>query len=279
MRYVKNTDFIKLPRISLIGAGPGDPELISRKGYRLLQEADVVLYDALVSKELLDELPQQVHKVYVGKRCGEHSWTQDEINQFLVDCAFRYGHAVRLKGGDPFVFGRGHEELQFAGGYGIPVEVIPGISSAIAGPASAGIPVTHRGVSNSFWVITATTRQHQTSEDLLLAAQTSSTLVILMGTRKLSEIVQLVLQHRSEGTPVGLIESATLPDAKTILGTLGEVEELAREKKFSAPGIIVIGEVAGLHPFFQETTNPAITQNDGMFESTKSSRLVQRQHL
>lgn len=273
MKYVKNTDFLNLPRLSLLGAGPGDPELISRKGYRLLQEADVVLYDALVSSELLDELPQHVHKVYVGKRCGQHSWTQDEINQFLVDCAFRYGHVVRLKGGDPFVFGRGHEELQFAQSYGIPVEVVPGISSAIAGPASVGIPVTHRGVSNSFWVVTATTRKHQISEDLKLAAQSSSTLVILMGTRKLSDIVQLVMQYRSAKTPVGLIESATLPNARTILGQLGEIEELAMEKQFSAPGIIVIGEVAGLHPFFQDRTGQGIIsthRSEGQVSSSRS---------
>ena len=258
MKYVKNTDFYNSPRLSLVGAGPGDPELISRKGYRLLQEADVVLYDALVNQELLDELQPRVHKVYVGKRCGQHSWTQDEINRFLVDCAFRYGHVVRLKGGDPFVFGRGHEELQFAQSYGIPVEVVPGISSAIAGPASVGIPVTHRGVSNSFWVVTATTRKHQISEDLKLAAQSSSTLVILMGTRKLSDIVQLVLQHRSVETPVGLIESATLPHARTILGKLDEIEQLAMEKEFTAPGIIVIGEVAGLHPLFQDKARRAV---------------------
>ncbi|MBX2877748.1 MAG: uroporphyrinogen-III C-methyltransferase [Saprospiraceae bacterium] len=274
MKYVKNTDFCNSPRISLVGAGPGDPELISRKGYRLLQEADVVLYDALVSKVLLDELPQKVQKVYVGKRCGQHSWTQDEINQFLVDCAFRYGHVVRLKGGDPFVFGRGHEELQFAEGYGIPVEVIPGISSAIAGPASVGIPVTHRGVSNSFWVITATTRHHQISEDIKLAAQTSSTLVILMGTRKLSEIVQLVLQYRSAETPVGLIESATLPNARTIMGRLGGVEALAAEQAFSAPGIIVIGEVAGLHPFFQSTNRTESTSDSAAKEWRNSSATI-----
>lgn len=274
MKYVKNTDFCNSPRLSLVGAGPGDPELISRKGYRLLQEADVVLYDALVSQELLDELPKSVHKVYVGKRCGQHSWTQGEINQFLVDCAFRYGHVVRLKGGDPFVFGRGHEELQFAQAYGIPVEVIPGISSAIAGPASVGIPVTHRGLSNSFWVVTATTRKHQISEDLKLAAQSSSTLVILMGTRKLSAIVQLVKKYRSPETPMGLIESATLPQARTILGCLGEIEELAIEKQFSAPGIIVIGEVAGLHPFFQDRTAGGIAGTNPLQEGLPSSKSI-----
>ena len=274
MKYVKNTDFCKSPRLSLVGAGPGDPELISRKGYRLLQEADVVLYDALVSQELLDELPKRVHKVYVGKRCGQHSWTQDEINQFLVDCAFRYGHVVRLKGGDPFVFGRGHEELQYAQAYGIPVEVIPGISSAIAGPASVGIPVTHRGLSNSFWVITATTRKHQISEDLVLAAQTSSTLVILMGTRKLAEIVQVVSRYRSAETPVGLIESATLPNARTILGHLGEIEKLAGDHQFSAPGIIVIGEVAGLHPFFREKTRIGMMPANHLEEQRPSSRSI-----
>ena len=178
-----------------------------------------------------------------------------------------------MKGGDPFVFGRGHEELQFAQAYGIPVEVVPGISSAIAGPASVGIPVTHRGISNSFWVVTATTRKHQISKDLKLAAQSSSTLVILMGTRKLSNIVQLVLQHRPVETPVGLIESATLPHARTILGNLGEIEKLAVEQQFSAPGIIVVGEVAGLHPFFQDKRRrdtPFMNQPEQAVQSSSS---------
>lgn len=251
MKYVKNTDFYKQPQVSLVGAGPGDPELISRKGYRLLKQADVVLYDALVSKELIEELPKTIHQVCVGKRCGQHSWSQDEINRFIVDCAFRYGHVVRLKGGDPFVFGRGYEEQLYINQFGIPVEVVPGISSAIAGPASAGIPVTHRGVSNSFWVVTATTRTQGLSLDLDLAAQSSSTLVILMGTRKLTEIATVVRKYRSANTPIGLIESATLPTSRTIAGTLGKLELVAKENAFSAPGIIVIGEVAGLPSLLQ----------------------------
>ena len=258
MKYVKNTDFHNSPQVSLVGAGPGDPELISRKGYRLLQEADVVLYDALVSKELIEEVPKSTHRVQVGKRCGCHSWSQGEINQFIVECAFRYGHVVRLKGGDPFVFGRGQEEVMYVQKYGIPVEVVPGISSAIAAPTSVGIPVTHRGISNSFWVVTATTREHRVSSDLELAAQSSATLVVLMGTRKLAEIVSIVRKYRAGTTPVGLIESATLPAAKHILGRLQHVEALAQEKEFAAPGIIVIGEVAGLHPFFQAKTSPRI---------------------
>lgn len=257
MKYVKNTDFCKSPCVSIIGAGPGDPELISRKGYRLLQEADVVLYDALVSPELIEELPKSTYRVHVGKRCGRHSWTQDQINEFMVECAFRYGHVVRLKGGDPFVFGRGQEEVMYIQAYGIPVEVVSGISSAIAGPASIGIPLTHRGVSNSFWVVTATTRERQLSPDLVLAAQSSATLVILMGTRKLAEIVALVGRYRAANTPIGLIESATLPSAKQTLGTLRNVEELAEQLAFGAPGIIVIGEVVGLHPLFQPKNTPA----------------------
>ncbi len=251
MKYVKNTDFYKKPHVSLVGAGPGDPELISLKAYRLLQQADVVLYDALVAPALLEEVPSHVHKVSVGKRCGQGSWKQSDINSFIVDCAFRYGHVVRLKGGDPFVFGRGQEEVIFIRKFGISVDVIPGISSVMAAPGSAGIPLTHRGVSDSFWVVTATTRHHKLSNDLALAAQSSATLVILMGTRKLTEIVQLVSRHRKADTPVGLVQSATLAHQKVVLGQLDNIVQLGREAEFGAPGIIIIGDVVAQHPYFQ----------------------------
>ena len=145
---------IKEPRITLIGAGPGDAELITLKGIKALQTADVVLYDALVNEELLDFAPAGAVKVYVGKRSGDHSYSQDAVNKLMVDYALNYGHAVRLKGGDPFVFGRGYEEIDFAASYSITTQVIPGISSSISVPGLQLIPVTHRGLSESFWVVT-----------------------------------------------------------------------------------------------------------------------------
>lgn len=255
MKYVKNTDFYKTPHLSLVGAGPGDPELISLKAYRLLQEADVVLYDALVAPALLEEIPTHIHRVNVGKRCSQKSWKQSDINSFIVDCAFRYGHVVRLKGGDPFVFGRGQEEANFVRGFGIPVDVVPGISSVMAAPGSANIPLTHRGVSDSFWVVTATTRHHELSHDLVLAAQSSATLVILMGTRKLTEVVEVVSHHRPPDTPVGLVESATLVGEKLVLGQLDTITQQGKEAGFGAPGVIIIGEVVAQHPYFQRLKN------------------------
>ncbi|MFQ5446588.1 MAG: uroporphyrinogen-III C-methyltransferase, partial [Saprospiraceae bacterium] len=167
---------IKQPRISLVGAGPGDPELITLKGLKALQCADVVLYDALANGELLGEAPPESLKIFVGKRAGRHTLRQEEINLLLVQSALKHGHVVRLKGGDPFVFGRGHEELTFAQAFDIPVTVVPGISSALAVPALQNVPLTTRGVSQSFWVLTGTTQTGQLSDDLRLAAQSSATL-------------------------------------------------------------------------------------------------------
>ena len=162
---------IKEPRITLVGAGPGDAELITVKGIKALQTADVVLYDALVNEELLEFAPEKAVKVYVGKRSGDHSYSQDAVNRLMIDYALNYGHVVRLKGGDPFVFGRGSEELDFAASYSIPAQVIPGISSSIGVPALQHIPVTHRGLSESFWVVTGTTSSGALSNDIYDAAR------------------------------------------------------------------------------------------------------------
>jgi uroporphyrin-III C-methyltransferase len=147
----------KIPKITLVGAGPGDTELITLKGLNALKTADVVLYDALVNQDLLAYAPKESIKIYVGKRNHQHAYTQEQINTLIVDMAYTHGHVVRLKGGDSFVFGRGQEELNYANAFNIETSVVPGISSSISVPALAGIPVTHRGVSESFWVITGTT--------------------------------------------------------------------------------------------------------------------------
>lgn len=237
--------------LTLIGAGPGDPELISLKGWKAIQQADVILYDALVNEALLADVADSVPCIYVGKRCGQHSKSQEEINEIIVASAQQYGHVVRLKGGDPFVFGRGAEEINYAEQHGITCTLIPGISSAIAGPASARIPVTNRGQAESFWVVTATTRQHKTSTDIDLAAQSTATMVILMGTRKLSELIYRISAHRAADTPVALLQNATLPNEKIILGTLGDVVTKAQAAQFASPGIIVVGEVVTQNPRFR----------------------------
>src|SRR6201994_3023887 len=178
----------KEPRVTLVGAGPGDADLITLKGLKALKTADVVLYDALVNEELLEYAPENSVKVYVGKRSGDHSYSQEAVNKLMIDYALNYGHVVRLKGGDPFVFGRGFEELDHAADYSIPTQVIPGISSSIGVPGLQHIPVTHRGLAESFWVITGTTTNGKVSEDLYQAAKSNATVVVMMGLHKLAEI-------------------------------------------------------------------------------------------
>ena len=239
---MKNT-----PKITLVGAGPGDPELITLKGIRALQQADVVLYDALASNELLDFAPAESLKIYVGKRAGKHSLRQEEINLLMVQSAFQYGHVVRLKGGDPFVFGRGFEEVEFARSLGVPVEVVPGISSALAVPALQGVPLTHRGASEGFWVLTGTTKDEQLSDDLRLAAQSSATLVILMGMQKLRQIADLLTEHGRADLPAMVVQHGSTPLEQVAVGTVNTIADLAEQQNIGTPGIIVVGEVVGFH--------------------------------
>ncbi|WP_222835040.1 uroporphyrinogen-III C-methyltransferase [Flagellimonas ruestringensis] len=246
-------------KVTLVGAGPGASDLITLRGLRVLRQADVILYDALVDTSLLNELDDGVPKIYVGKRCSKHSLAQVDTNRLIVESALRYGHAVRLKGGDPFVFGRGAEELEYVESFGIPVEVVPGVSSAIAVPASQGIPLTKRGVSNSFWVVTATTEQGGFSKDFQFAAQSSATLVILMGMRKLGIISAALRQHRGGNTPVAIIQNGTLTSETCSTGVLSDAEALLAHVDTSQPGIIIIGNVVTEHPaFFEETIQRAI---------------------
>ena len=245
------------PKITLAGAGPGDPELITLKGLRALQSADVVLYDALAGKELLDYVRPEALQVFVGKRAGRHTLRQEEINLLMVQFALTHGHVVRLKGGDPFVFGRGYEELTFAQAFDIPVTIVPGISSALAVPALQEVPLTIRGVSESFWVLTGTTGNGQLSEDLRLAAQSTATLVILMGVGKLREIAALLGNYGRQDVPAMVVQSGSLPGEKVVLGTVGTIARLAEQKGVGTPGIIVVGEVVGLHREFVANSTSA----------------------
>ena len=238
------------PKLTLVGAGPGDAELLTIKGYNALKTADVVLYDALVNKDLLGFVPANALKVYVGKRNHEHTYSQDQINALIVDLAFTHGHVVRLKGGDSFVFGRGQEEINYAEEYNIETAVVPGISSSISVPALNGIPVTHRGVSESFWVITGTTKENTLSSDVLLAAQTNATVVILMGLSKLKEITEIFKLEGKESTAVAIIQNGSLPNQAIALGTIETIEMIARYEGIQAPAVIVIGEVVKQHKDF-----------------------------
>lgn len=243
------------PKITLVGAGPGDIELITVKGLNALKTADVVLYDALVNKDLLAYAPTNAIKIYVGKRNHQHAYTQEQINTLIVDMAYTHGHVVRLKGGDSFVFGRGQEEINYANVFNIETSVIPGISSSISVPALAGIPVTHRGVSESFWVITGTTKENQLSQDVSLAAKTNATVVILMGLGKLKEIVELFSQEGKKETAIALIQDGSLPSQKVALGTIKSIIKIAEEKEIKAPAVIVIGEVVKQHQDFESVLN------------------------
>jgi uroporphyrin-III C-methyltransferase len=233
----------KEPRLTLVGAGPGDPDLITLKGVKAIKAADVVLYDALVSAEILALIPDGTPNFAVGKRAGQHSYTQDEINELIVELAFAYGHVVRLKGGDPFVFGRGSEEMEFASRHGVVSTVVPGVSSAIAVPGALNIPVTARGVSESFWVVTATTKSGKISGDIALAAQSSATIIILMGMSKVEEIATILSQHGKGETPVAVIQNGTMPNQRSIVGTVANISELTRVADLRSPGIIIVGEV------------------------------------
>ena len=239
------------PKITLLGAGPGDPDLLTLKGVKALQAADVVLYDALTNEALLEHAPAQAIKVYVGKRSGEHSHSQDAINQLMIDYALNYGHVVRLKGGDPFVFGRGYEELDFAASYNVPVTVIPGISSSIGVPGLQQIPVTHRGLSESFWVITGTTTNGEISEDIYQAANSKATVVILMGLKQLSKIVEVFKAAGKLQLPAAVVQNGSTATEKLVISTVENIVSKVEEEQIKAPALLIFGEVVSLHPSFK----------------------------
>jgi uroporphyrin-III C-methyltransferase len=232
----------KQGKLTVVGAGPGDPELITIKGVHALQKADVVLYDALVNKELLS-FSNKSELIFVGKRKGCYSYHQDQINELIVLKAQQGKNVVRLKGGDSFVFGRGAEEMEYAASFGIEVAMVPGISSSLAVPASQNIPVTKRGSSESFWVITGTTKSHKLSQDVTLAAKSDATVVILMGMSKLREIIELFKAEGKAKTPIAIIQEGTTDRERIGVGTIGSIEKVVAERKLTNPAIIVIGEV------------------------------------
>ncbi|MEL6560483.1 MAG: uroporphyrinogen-III C-methyltransferase [Bacteroidota bacterium] len=230
-------------KLILVGAGPGDEELITVKGMKALQTADVVLYDALANPALLNYCGPGCDKVFVGKRAGLHFMKQVEINELILSLVKDGKTVVRLKGGDPFVFGRGHEEMEYVTQHGAETEVIPGISSSMAVPCSQHIPVTKRGINESFWVVTGATKSHKASADIQLAAQSSATVIILMGMKNLSEIVNVFKQQRGIDEPVGIIMNGTTDKELSGFGTLENIEQIAQTKGLGAPAIIVIGDV------------------------------------
>jgi uroporphyrin-III C-methyltransferase len=235
--------------VYLVGAGPGDPELITVRGLRCLRQADVVIYDRLVSEALLDEAPPWAECIFVGKVPGAHVLSQTEINALLIERARAGQVVVRLKGGDPFVFGRGGEEAQALAAAGVPFEIVPGVTSAIGVPTCAGIPVTHRGLSSAFAVVTAHRADSNGKLNWEALAQID-TLVVLMGVGRLPDIVAALLRHgRSPDTPVAILERGTLPDERVVTGALHNIVERATQAGIRPPATIVIGEVVSLREY------------------------------
>jgi uroporphyrin-III C-methyltransferase len=237
-------------KVYLLGAGPGDPGLMTIKGKGLLECADVVVYDALVSPQIMLMINPQAEKIHAGKRKGRHSLLQEETTQLLIEKARTNAIVVRLKGGDPFVFGRGGEEMQDLVNAGIPVEVIPGITAGIAAPAYAGIPVTHREYSSSVTFVTGheAAGKYRPEVEWKAIARGSETIVIYMGVHNLPHITgELLAAGMSLDTPVALIRWGTRPDQEELIGTLETIVAQVEVTGFSAPAIAIIGRVVNLH--------------------------------
>ncbi|WP_282677141.1 siroheme synthase CysG [Serratia marcescens] len=232
--------------IALVGAGPGDVGLLTLRGLQVMQQADVVLYDHLVSGEILDLVRRDAERICVGKRAGAHSVIQEETNRLLVELAQQGKRVVRLKGGDPFIFGRGGEELQVAAAAGIPFQVVPGVTAAAGATAYAGIPLTHRDHAQSVTFITGHCRPDGDGLDWADLARARQTLAIYMGTMKAADISQRLIAHgRDAATPVAVISRGTRADQQVQIGTLEHLEHLAQRAPL--PALLVIGEVVELH--------------------------------
>ncbi len=239
----------KTGKVYLIGAGPGDPGLLTLKAKDCIQTADVVVYDYLASPFLLEYARKDAQIIYVGKKGGDHTLTQDKINLLLVDKARQGLDVARLKGGDPFVFGRGGEEAQILLSYGVPYEVVPGVTSAIAAPAYAGIPVTHR--EHTSFVSFITGHEDPTKKDTSMQwdvyAKSNATLVFLMGVKNLKNIVTKLIEHgKPSDTPVALVRWGTTTKQQTVTGTLATIVEIVEKTKLKSPAIIIIGHVVSL---------------------------------
>ena len=235
-------------KVYLVGAGPGDASLLTLRAAELLERADLVALDALVSKDIVARIPEKTQVVYVGKRAGAHALPQEQINQLLIDEAKRGRTVVRLKGGDPFVFGRGGEEAEELLAAGVPVEIVPGISSAIAGPAYAGIPVTHRAHATSVTLVTAHEADSSTGIKWSALAQLDGTIVFMMGFANLPMIAHKLMAHGMSGERgIAVISKATTLEQRTVTGTLRNIEARVASAKLETPALIVVGDVVKLH--------------------------------
>ena len=233
-------------KVYIVGAGPGDPELITIKGLNAIKKADVILYDRLIPKKLLEYAKANCELIYVGKERGKHTYTQEKINNLLLEKAKENKIVVRLKGGDPYIFGRGEEECRFLKHKGIDCEVIPGISSLIAAPIFSGIPLTNRELSSSFAVVTGQEALNKKEKKVKIAkiASCVDTLVIFMGVKNFSKIIKELKNAVDDSTPMAIIMNASTDKQKTIITSLSEANKII--KKLSPPAIIIIGNVIKL---------------------------------
>lgn len=245
--------------VYLVGAGPGDPDLLTLKAHRLLQEADVVVYDRLVSQPILDLIPAGTSRIFVGKAAGNHHMSQSDINELLVNLARRARKVVRLKGGDPLIFGRGSEEALTLGRAGVRFEIVPGITAASACTTYAGIPLTHRGVATSVRFVAGHCRADQPLDlDWRSLADPDTTLVVYMGLANIDAIQrQLLAAGLPADTPAALIENGSTPQQRRVLTRLEELSASAQAEQVVSPALIVIGKVvalAGEMDWFDEAT-------------------------
>ncbi len=246
-------------KVYLVGAGPGDPGLITLKGYSVLKKADVVVYDRLVNPTLLDYCKEECKQIYVGKSANHHTKTQDEINEIIYEQAKEGNLVVRLKGGDPYVFGRGGEEGEYLYDRGIEFETVAGITSAIGGLAYAGIPITHRGVATSFHVITGHLKDDDEELNWQALSSLKGTLVFLMGVSNLGNISENLMKNGKSGeTPVAIINWATRKNQKTVTGKLSNIYEIALKEEIKPPSLIVIGDVVALREKLNFFENKAL---------------------
>lgn len=244
--FVKNND--KAGEVYIVGAGAGDPDLLTFKALRLMQQADVVLYDALVADEILDLCRRDSDKIFVGKKRADHAKTQDQINELLVKYAKQGKRVLRLKGGDPFVFGRGGEEMIACQEAGVPYQVVSGITAALAAGSYAGIPLTHRGVATSVRFLTGCYQTSEAFDGLKSAYQSDETLVFYMGLHALGKIVDsLLTSGLSADTPVAIVSNASLPTQQVLIGALDDIVTKNEQAGLSAPAIIIAGNVVKLY--------------------------------
>jgi len=238
----------QIGEVYLIGAGPGDPELLTFKALRLMQQADVVLYDALVSPQIVELCRRDADLIYVGKRRDDHTVPQQGINELLVEHAKQGRRVVRLKGGDPFIFGRGGEELQELARHGIPFQVVPGITAASACSTYAGIPLTHRDYAQSFKVVTGQLKNRSSELDFSELVAANQTLVFYMGLHTLPDLTAGLIDHgKPESTPAAIVSRGTRADQQVLIGTLADIADKQREAQLPAPGLIIVGKVVNLH--------------------------------